>query len=105
LGDSKFVEGSKISASGVVKPSKDMITRQVTSHGSQGGEKRAFDYLIIDNPTKLKPEDWERVVAVISIGKDWQFKGWKWSTPVELFSHVKRVICPLGTHTHAHSIS
>lgn len=83
------MEGAKLASSGVVKPSKEVITRQVSSNGSQGGVKKTYDYLIIDNPTRLKPEDWERVVAVVSVGKDWQFKGWKWPSPVELFSHVK----------------
>ena len=36
-----------------------------------------------------KIEDWENVVAVFVQGESWQFKGWKWESPVELFSHVK----------------
>ncbi len=27
-----------------------------------------------------------RVVAVFALGPAWQFKDWKWSSPVELFS-------------------
>jgi len=87
LTDGQFVNGSNVASSGnVVKPTKQVITRTILGAGNNPNKK--FDYLVIDNPTRLKPEDWERVVAVVSMGKDWQFKGWKWSTPVELFSHV-----------------
>lgn len=49
-------------------------------------------YRVIDDPTKLTNEDWDRVVAVFVTGQLWQFKGWKYSNPVELFQHV------LGLH-------
>ena len=44
-------------------------------------------YEIIDSPLRLSSSDWERVVAVFAMGKDWQFKGWKWPTAVEVFSN------------------
>jgi len=44
-------------------------------------------YEVIDSTQKLKEQDWERVVAVFALGQQWQFKGWKWSEPVELFHH------------------
>lgn len=44
-------------------------------------------YRIIDNPSKLSPQDWNRVVAVFVMGPAWQFKGWPWNgNPVEIFS-------------------
>ncbi|KAI1298179.1 Parafibromin [Halotydeus destructor] len=47
-------------------------------------------YRVIDNPLKLQPEDWERVVAVFVQGPAWQFKGWPWDgNPVEIFSRIK----------------
>lgn len=47
-------------------------------------------YKILDNPVKLEPEDWNRVVAVFVQGPAWQFKGWPWGgSPVEIFSHIK----------------
>lgn len=47
-------------------------------------------YRIIDNVTKLSPDDWERVVAVFVQGPAWQFKGWPWGgNPVEVFSRSK----------------
>ena len=50
-----------------------------------GGSEITYD--IIDNPsTRLKKEEWSRVVAVIAQGASWQFKGWQYSDPVSLFS-------------------
>jgi parafibromin len=63
------------------------ITLHITRKLPQrlGGGEITYD--IIDNPTtRLKKEDWERVVAVIAQGASWQFKGWRYSDPVELFS-------------------
>lgn len=50
------------------------------------GEKKYFK--IVDNPALIAPEDWDRVVAVFVSGQAWQFKGWKWSNPVDLFRNV-----------------
>ena len=47
-------------------------------------------YRVIDNPLKLQPTDWDRVVAVFVQGPAWQFKGWPWNgNPVEIFSRIK----------------
>ena len=51
-----------------------------------GGE---ITYDIIDNPaTRLKKDEWDRVVAVVCQGESWQFKGWGYSDPVDLFSRT-----------------
>lgn len=53
-------------------------------------ETTPVPYKVIDNPVKLAPEDWDRVVAVFVQGPAWQFKGWPWNgNPVEIFSHIK----------------
>lgn len=50
-------------------------------------------YRVIDNPSKLSPQDWNRVVAVFVMGPAWQFKGWPWNgNPVEIFSQSKFVL-------------
>ena len=49
-------------------------------------------FQIIDNPSKLKDADWDRVICIIVQGNSWQFKGWKWEDPVEIFSRI------LGIH-------
>ena len=46
-------------------------------------------FRILDSHKKLTPNDWGRVVAVFAQGADWQFKGWKWKTPTEIFDAVK----------------
>eukprot|EP00771_Trimastix_marina_P000925 gnl/Trimastix_PCT/1961.p1 GENE.gnl/Trimastix_PCT/1961~~gnl/Trimastix_PCT/1961.p1 ORF type:complete len:437 (-),score=124.99 gnl/Trimastix_PCT/1961:248-1558(-) len=46
-------------------------------------------YEIIDNHSKLRKHDWQRVVAVFATGKLWQFKGWPWKEPVDIFHNVK----------------
>lgn len=48
---------------------------------------RKQSYQIIDNPARLSLEDWARVSAVFVHGPAWQFKGWKWDNPVELFEN------------------
>lgn len=30
--------------------------------------------------------DRDRIVAVFALGQEWQFKGWKWKHPVEIFN-------------------
>ncbi|PJF19898.1 hypothetical protein PSACC_00282 [Paramicrosporidium saccamoebae] len=52
-----------------------------------GGRKIRIQ--VVDNPTRLSSADWDRVAAVFVQGNTWQFKGWKWDTPVDLFQHVK----------------
>jgi parafibromin len=44
-------------------------------------------FLVLDAVDTLKDGDWERVVAVFATGPDWQFKGWKWEKPVDIFSN------------------
>ncbi|ELR18990.1 uncharacterized protein ACA1_234280 [Acanthamoeba castellanii str. Neff] len=46
-------------------------------------------YHVIDNPSKFGATEWNRVVAVFALGPPWQFKDWKWSSPVELFSKTQ----------------
>lgn len=47
-------------------------------------------YKVMDNPVKLDPEDWNRVVAVFVQGPAWQFKGWPWGgSPFEIFARIK----------------
>lgn len=46
-------------------------------------------YRVVDNPAKLTPSDWDRVVAVFVMGPAWQFKGYPWENPVEIFAKSK----------------
>ncbi|KAL3760287.1 hypothetical protein ACHAWU_006285 [Discostella pseudostelligera] len=61
------------------------ITRKLAPR--LGGADITYD--IIDNPaTRLKKDEWNKVVAVICQGAAWQFKGWRYSDPVDLFSRT-----------------
>lgn len=53
-----------------------------------GPASRTIRFQIVDNPARLVKDDWSRVVAVFVQGSLWQFKGWKWESPVELFQNV-----------------
>lgn len=61
------------------------ITRKLAQR--LGGSDITYD--IIDNPaTRLKKDEWNNVVAVFCQGAAWQFKGWRYSDPVDLFSRT-----------------
>lgn len=55
-------------------------------HESRSGQKLLLR--VLDTGAKLNDREWARVVAVFVQGQEWQFKGWKWPTPVELFHKV-----------------
>ncbi len=42
----------------------------------------------MDTPEQFKPDYWARVVAVFTTGQTWQFKGYKWQSPPDLFKNV-----------------
>ncbi|GAV52574.1 hypothetical protein ZYGR_0AG05650 [Zygosaccharomyces rouxii] len=47
-------------------------------------------FLIVNNTRMFtKPEYWDRVVAVFTMGHTWQFNNYQWNTPAELFQHCK----------------
>ncbi|XP_068650573.1 protein CDC73 homolog [Aristolochia californica] len=45
-------------------------------------------YEVRDKPSTLKAEDWDRVVAVFVLGKEWQFKDWPFKDHVEIFNKI-----------------
>ncbi|XP_062177938.1 protein CDC73 homolog [Alnus glutinosa] len=45
-------------------------------------------YEVRDKPSALKPEDWDRVVSVFVLGKEWQFKDWPFKDHVEIFNKI-----------------
>ncbi|XP_051130195.1 protein CDC73 homolog [Andrographis paniculata] len=45
-------------------------------------------YEVRDKPSSLKRDDWDRVVAVFVLGKDWQFKDWPFKDHLEIFNKV-----------------
>lgn len=53
--------------------------------------KRPVKFLVVDNVEKffVKPEHWDRVIAVFTTGQPWQFKNYQVSNPPLLFQKVK----------------
>lgn len=60
---------------------------EVLLHRQRNGV--SVPYRVVDNPAKLSPSDWDRVVAVFVMGPAWQFKGYPWENPVEIFAKGK----------------
>ncbi|KIW48840.1 uncharacterized protein PV06_01401 [Exophiala oligosperma] len=50
--------------------------------------EKPYRFILVDSPEQFKPDYWSRVVAVFTTGQVWQFRGYKWRTPQELFGHV-----------------
>ncbi|XP_021897127.1 protein CDC73 homolog [Carica papaya] len=55
---------------------------------SRDRERVVTAYEVRDKPSALKPEDWDRVVAVFVLGKEWQFKDWPFKDHVEIFNKI-----------------
>ncbi|GAA53982.1 parafibromin [Clonorchis sinensis] len=83
LQDLCFVTSQEKQAAGVRRENEILIHRQKS-------DGRSVPYRIIDQPNKLQPDEWNRVVAVFVQGQAWQFKGWPiGSDPAVIFSLVK----------------
>ncbi|KAF6138149.1 hypothetical protein GIB67_033563 [Kingdonia uniflora] len=67
---------------GVAKP--DCVTVQKKF----SRERVVTAYEVRDKPSALKAEDWDRVVAVFVLGKEWQFKDWPFKDHVEIFNKI-----------------
>lgn len=76
----RFVSSMEIKEKGAAKDFTVTVNRGRNRAGS-------VPYQIVDNIQRLRVEDWKRVVAVFVQGNLWQFKGWKWTDPIEIFSH------------------
>lgn len=49
---------------------------------------RPTRFILVESPDNFKPDYWNRVVAVFTTGQAWQFKGYKWQHPADLFTHA-----------------
>ncbi|KAF7732025.1 accessory factor associated with RNA polymerase II [Apophysomyces ossiformis] len=82
LEESKFVDSQTLRESGVRKPEQVTVERRKP-------DGQIVPYHVVDSIVNLKQSDWDRVCCVFVTGQAWQFKGWKWERPLELFQHVK----------------
>ncbi|XP_024021227.1 protein CDC73 homolog isoform X2 [Morus notabilis] len=68
-------------------PKPDCVT--VQKKFSRDRDRVVTAYEVRDKPSALKAEDWDRVVAVFVLGKEWQFKDWPFKDHVEIFNKIK----------------
>ena len=68
------------------------------------GRERPVTYEVRDKIAGFSSKDWERVVAVFVLGKDWQFKDWPFKDRVEIFNkseqllHLLAIVVTIGLH-------
>lgn len=74
----RFVTVDQKKAGGGKRDSEVLIQRRRND--------QTVPYRVVDNPAKLRPIDWDRVVAVFVMGPAWQFKGYPCENPVEIFA-------------------
>jgi RNA pol II accessory factor, Cdc73 family, C-terminal len=86
---SQFIPRDTLMKQGATKSSIRTLIRHKLDI-RRGGHELEFE--LMDNPTSQlgmnNVREWERIVAVISLGASWQFKDWPrgYSVPVELFT-------------------
>lgn len=94
LQDLKFVPSDEKKKQGCQRGSETLIQRR-KDQMQPGGTAISVTvpYKVVDQPLKLMPQDWDRVVAVFVQGPAWQFKGWPWllpnGSPVDIFAKIK----------------
>ncbi|KAL2913640.1 Rho GTPase-activating protein [Polyrhizophydium stewartii] len=82
--DQKFTSTDEYRNRGEHKPTQVILERD-PSKLAPGSQKK---FLVLDSIETLRPPDWDRVVAVFTNGQEWQFRGWKWDKPVDIFHNV-----------------
>lgn len=86
LQDLRFITTEDKKASGSQRENEILLQRRKDGN-------LTVPYRVIDQPSKLSTQDWNRVVAVFVLGPAWQFKGWPWGgNPVEIFSKSKLLL-------------
>ncbi|XP_010551717.1 PREDICTED: protein CDC73 homolog [Tarenaya hassleriana] len=85
LEDGVFIP-TDVKAKQMKGPKPDCIT--VQKKFSRDRERVVTAYEVRDKPSALKQDDWDRVVAVFVLGKEWQFKDWPFKDHVEIFNKV-----------------
>ncbi|KAI8064618.1 RNA pol II accessory factor, Cdc73 family-domain-containing protein [Gongronella butleri] len=81
LQNEKYMDAQEIRASGEKKPEQVSVERRRAN-----GQTAV--YHVVDSVTGFKAADWDRVCCVVTTGQQWQFKGWKWEKPLDVFHNV-----------------
>ncbi|ORZ17662.1 RNA pol II accessory factor, Cdc73 family-domain-containing protein [Absidia repens] len=82
LQNETFVDAQELRASGEKKPEQVTVERKRPNG-------QTVVYHVVDSVSHFKQSDWDRVCCVLASGQQWQFKGWKWEKPLDVFSNVK----------------
>ncbi|CEG37241.1 RNA polymerase II assessory factor Cdc73p [Plasmopara halstedii] len=80
LVDGVYISNMQKKADGHRKEQSMMISHEEDGH--------MYTFKIVDTVNRFKDKDWRSVVGVIVSGQAWQFKGWKWKFPLEVFKKV-----------------
>lgn len=80
LEDGVYVSNMQKKSEGNRKQQSMMITHEEDGH--------VYTFKVVDSVTRFREKDWRSVVGVIVSGQSWQFKGWKWKFPLEVFKKV-----------------
>ncbi len=74
---------------------------------------KTVKYWIVDSVKKINDmKAWKRVIAVFAYGAKWQFQGYPWDTPAQIFDNSKSIhtsyliphtSCLAHPHTHTHT--
>uniref|UniRef100_A0AAR2JX38 Parafibromin n=1 Tax=Pygocentrus nattereri TaxID=42514 RepID=A0AAR2JX38_PYGNA len=94
LQDLKFVTSEEKKKQGIQRDNEVLLQRRKDLVQPGGSTiSVTVPYRVIDQPLKLAPQDWDRVVAVFVQGPAWQFKGWPWllpdGSPVDIFAKIR----------------
>ena len=89
LQDLRYVSSDQKRQEGTRRDAEVLLHRSRTTAGGQ----TSVPYRVVDLPSKLTMEEWDRVVACFVQGPAWQFKGWPWlaqdGSPTEIFLHMR----------------
>ena len=93
LQDFKFISPEEKKKLGSIKETEVLLQRKKDIVLNQQPQTVTVPLRVVDQPLKLTPSDWKRVVAVFVQGPLWQFKGWPNvlpdGSPVEIFTKIK----------------
>ncbi|XP_078430917.1 PLANT HOMOLOGOUS TO PARAFIBROMIN [Wolffia australiana] len=82
LEDGVFVPSEVKVRGGMAKPECVTVQKKLSR------DRVMAAYEVRDKPSALKSEDWDRVVCVFVLGKEWQFKDWPFKDHVEIFNKI-----------------
>ncbi|KAK1340052.1 hypothetical protein QTO34_018616 [Cnephaeus nilssonii] len=94
LQDLTFVPSEEKKKQGCRRDNETLLQRRKDQMQPRGTAlSLTVPYRVVDQPLKLTPQDWDRVVAVFVHGPAWQFKGWPGllpdGSPVDIFAKIK----------------